>query len=350
MASAWIERRKTPKGKTRYIVKYTLGGRRTQRRYAGIFARRADAVTRCAWVTGELAARRVPDFASLTASAVAPTLAEAMKRWQESRVDVSENTQLQHRSAVNRALPVLGSRRIDTITPADIADLVAAGAAKGEARETIRKTVSAVAQTLDYAGITPNPARDRVIVRLPREEKEALNPPPAEHLEAIYRLLPSKHRVAYLFLDWSGLRVGAIDKLLVSDFDEPRRRIRVRAEITKNKMGLWVELHPALAEAVEARLPPREDRDPAARLFAPSASAALRTSMAKACAAAGIPLYSPHDLRHRRVSLLHLRGMPWARIGEMVGQSDLATTANTYTHVLLDERELNYEELLARAT
>jgi hypothetical protein len=25
------------------------------------------------------------------------------------------------------------------------------------------------------------------------------------------------------------------------------------------------------------------------------------------------PLFSPHDLRHRRISLLHLRGMPWAR-------------------------------------
>ena len=38
--------------------------------------------------------------------------------------------------------------------------------------------------------------------------------------------------------------------------------------------------------------------------------------------------------------------MPWARIGEHVGQRDLATTANTYTHVLADERELDYAELL----
>ena len=43
------------------------------------------------------------------------------------------------------------------------------------------------------------------------------------------------------------------------------------------------------------------------------------------------------DLRHRRVSLLHLRGVPWARMGEFVGQRNLAVTANTYTHVLVDE-------------
>jgi hypothetical protein len=38
--------------------------------------------------------------------------------------------------------------------------------------------------------------------------------------------------------------------------------------------------------------------------------------------------------------------MPWARIGELVGQRDLAVTANTYTHVLVDEIELDYAELL----
>jgi len=60
-----------------------------------------------------------------------------------------------------------------------------------------------------------------------------------------------------------------------------------------------------------------------------------------------VPLWSPHDLRHRRISLLHAQGVPWARIGEQVGQRNLAVTANTYTHVLADETELDYAELLA---
>jgi integrase len=84
-----------------------------------------------------------------------------------------------------------------------------------------------------------------------------------------------------------------------------------------------------------------------ARLFADSGADALRTSIAKACRAAAIPLWSPHDLRHRRVSLLHLRGTPWARIGEFVGQRNLSVTADTYTHVLSDETELDYAALLA---
>jgi integrase len=73
----------------------------------------------------------------------------------------------------------------------------------------------------------------------------------------------------------------------------------------------------------------------------------VRTSIAKACRAAAIPHFSPHDLRHRRISLLHLRGVPWARIGEFVGQRSLSVTADTYTHVLSDETELDYGELFA---
>jgi integrase len=60
---------------------------------------------------------------------------------------------------------------------------------------------------------------------------------------------------------------------------------------------------------------------------------------------AGVPTFSPHDLRHRRVSLLHAQGLPWARIGERAGHMDLMTTARTYTHVLADEVELDYSTL-----
>ncbi len=88
--------------------------------------------------------------------------------------------------------------------------------------------------------------------------------------------------------------------------------------------------------------------DGAARLFAASGSDAIRTSIAKACRAAGVPLSSPHDLRHRRISLLHRQGRTWAEIGALVGQRSLKVTSDTYTHVLVDSRELDYAALLTR--
>jgi hypothetical protein len=39
--------------------------------------------------------------------------------------------------------------------------------------------------------------------------------------------------------------------------------------------------------------------------------------------------------------------VPWARVGEYVGQRNLSVTADTYTHVLSDETELDYAGLLA---
>lgn len=101
-----------------------------------------------------------------------------------------------------------------------------------------------------------------------------------------------------------------------------------------------------LDDAIRLSLPPRDDRDLAAPLFPGTNANALRTAIAKACRATGTPLWSPHDLRHRRISLLHSQGNSWATIGAFVGQRSLKVTAGTYTHVLMDQRELDYAELL----
>ena len=98
--------------------------------------------------------------------------------------------------------------------------------------------------------------------------------------------------------------------------------------------------------AAVVELVPRDDRDLKSLVFGGFTSSRLRTAIGRAGRAAGVPFFSPLDLRHRRISLLHLGGVPWARIGEAMGQRSLAVTADTYTHVLTDERELDYAELL----
>jgi integrase len=154
------------------------------------------------------------------------------------------------------------------------------------------------------------------------------------------------YRLPLLWLDWSGARVGSIDTLTVGDYDERDRRVRLRASTTKTRSALWVELPDVLADALEASLGPREDRDGAAPLFPGASGDKLRTAIARACRAAGVPVFSPHDLRHRRISLLHRQGRSWAEIARFVGQRKLSVTADTYTHVLSDGRELDYEEAL----
>lgn len=133
----------------------------------------------------------------------------------------------------------------------------------------------------------------------------------------------------------------------VGDYDQPARRIRLRASTTKTRAALWVELPDALAAAIERRLPPREDRELEAPLFPDVTADRLRTAIARACKAAAVRIFSPHDLRHRRISLLHRQGRSWAEIGRFVGQRKLSITADAYTHVLSDGRELDLEGLLS---
>ena len=108
VASVWVRTRPTKDGSKRYRVEYRLGGRESRIRYGGSFKTKREATTRAGWIAGELAAQRVPDLGSLAEPVAAPTLREAATRWQESRVDVAENTRLQHRSAVRMLLPLLG--------------------------------------------------------------------------------------------------------------------------------------------------------------------------------------------------------------------------------------------------
>jgi integrase len=346
MASAWIRRVELPSGSVRYRVVWRAGGREAARRYGGSFMRMREARARRDAIAGELAARRMPDLRSLEVTAPrSPTLAEAGKRWQASRVDVSPATATYQRSALNRAKSLHG-RRVDEITPADVAALVAELTARGLARETVRKTVTVLSMIFDYLGVTPNPARDRVRVKLPRQERPELAPPTAGHVEAVHRLLAPAYKLPLLVLDASGMRVGELEALTWADVDEPRSRFRVSRAVAKTRYGRFVPVPPVLFEAV-LELCPRDDRVPERRVFQGVTADRLRTAISRACVASGVPVFSPHDLRHRRISLLHLGGVPWARIGEHVGQRDLAVTANTYSHVLADERELDYAEMMA---
>lgn len=345
MASAWTVTRPTKTGGRRYRVEWRAGGRESATRYGGSFKTKREADERRRWIVGELAGRRVPDLGTFALAQRAPTLAEAAERWRASRVDVAEGTRVLHRVALGRVLPILGQRRIDEISSDDVNAMVVELAASGRKRETIRKSVKYLASVLDERGIDPNPARDKRI-RLPHEEPIELEPPTSEHVETVCQLLPSAYRLPLLWLDWSGARIASVETVKIGDYDEQARRVRLRAATTKTRVALWVELPDVLADALEATLPPREDRDPDAPLFSGVGADKLRTAIGRACRAAGIPVFSPHDLRHRRISLLHRQGRTWAEIGRLVGQRKLSVTADTYTHVLSDGREADYASLV----
>jgi integrase len=174
--------------------------------------------------------------------------------------------------------------------------------AGGSSRETIRKSIVALAQVFDHAGIAPNPARDRVHVRLPREKRAELNPPTGEHVRAVHRLLSPRYRLPLLVLDATGMRLEELEALTWGDVDEARLRWRISQAVSKTGRARWVPVPPPILAAV-LDLVARDDRTAERRVFQDFGSDRFRTAIARACRAAGVPMFSPHDLRHRRISL-----------------------------------------------
>ena len=339
MPSAWIERRTTGRG-TSYRVKWRAGGREAAKRDAGTFRTHREAKLRRDWVTGELASLRIPDLRLVAADG--ERLADAAERWKSSRVDVAAGTMQTYTIALGRLLPRWGANPLASITAADVGDLVAQLRGDGLRTQTIRKTVSVLAMVFDHADIEPNPARDKA-VKMPREEKRIVEPPTAEHVAAVIRLLPSRYRLPVVVLDATGMRVGELEALTWGDMDERNGRWRIAT--SKTGRPRWVAPPADLYARVQA-LCPRDDRVPERRVFDGVTGDRLRTRLARAATAAGVPAFSPHDLRHRRVSLLHRQGVDWARIGEAVGHDDIVTTSRTYTHVMVDVTEIDYAQAL----
>jgi integrase len=251
--------------------------------------------------------------------------------WQASRIDVAQTTSAVHRKALAHVLQAFGDREPDSLTPAEVSAWVGA-LAQRLAPGTVAKVVGTLRMVLDHQGVEPNPARDRR-VRLPRDERRELEPPTAAHVLAVLGAVAPRYRLPLLVLEATAMRVGERESLTWGDLDIAGGRWRVARQHEKARRGRWVQVPDDLMAVVES-LRPREDRDLEARVFTGLKQANLRREIARACRATGTPLWSPHDLRHRRLSLWHHQGVTWAEIGQRAGQRDLAVTANVYTHVI----------------
>ena len=146
---------------------------------------------------------------------------------------------------------------------------------------------------LDHAGDQPEPGArplDQAAARGARGDQ------PAERRARRGRLPapPVEAPAPLLWLDWSGARVSSVDLTLVGDYDEPRRRVRLRAATTKTRRGALGRAPPGARRGARGALGAARGSATPRRGCSPSSGAdALRTAIAKACKAAGIPLWSP---------------------------------------------------------
>jgi integrase len=334
MPSVHIITRTTRSGAKRYLVRYRLGGRESALRHGGVFPTMREASVRARWIGGELAARRVPDLS--IERPVGVTLGELTERYLATRIDASDKTLKTYRQAFTR-LGALAGREPATITVADIQEWVGSLARDGLSPATVRKYLDPLRQVLDFADLEPNPARSRRL-RLPRTEGAEVDPPTTEHVATLVDVISPRYRLPLRLLDWTGLRVGELGGLRWGDLDFRGARLRVARGRTKGGTAgrRWVPVPTGLLADI-ADLVPVEDRNLDEALFPGFSDQGLRLAMTRACKLAGIPAYSPHDLRHRYISLLVMAGVPLPVVRNVVGHSRASVTLDVYSHALLDE-------------
>ena len=271
---------------------YRLGGRESTDPLRRLVRDAPAALARKAWILGRTrrAARARPQCSRAEAP-TAPTLARggrALARQPRRR------RRLDARAAPRRARPrAADPRRRATSTssrPPTSPTLVAALAAAGCKRETIRKSVKLPRADARPRGRRPEPGPRPGAVKLPREERDELDPPTADHVEAVYRLLPSRAPAAAALARLVGRprRLGR---------RAARRRLRRAAPPRPATRLDHEDPHGALGRAARrarrrARGHPRRRARTATRrhaLFAGLGADALRTAIAKACRALGDP-------------------------------------------------------------
>lgn len=335
MSPAHVRTRTTTKGEKRYDVRFRMGGRGYAVHHAGTFPTMKEARARRDFVAGEIAAGRDPRVAlrELGREPVAPlTFRELGKRWLASRVDVRESTRAGYAERLKRVNDAFGDRDPLTITPAEVNEWIAG---TNLAASSVRLYVQVLAMVLDELDVD-NAARHRS-VRLPRVEVDEIEPPDSATILASLPKMTKRWRLAVVTLEQTGMRVGELTGLQWSDVDTRQSRFRLTRQRTKTARPRWVPVPRWLMNLIEDTCP-REDR--AGRVFPKVERTPLATAIRRACRDAGVAHYSPHDLRHRRISILHGKGIPTRQISELVGHARPSMTVDRYSHVMaLDEMQ-----------
>lgn len=343
MASAYIvARSKSKAGDHRFAVRYRLGGAESPVLHGGSFSdpsskrARALAEARRRVIEDALSRGVLPDLDLAGKQRARRTVLEAAEAFVDSRADASPATIKIYRQAI-RTLGGLGALQVDAVTIEDIRAWVKSTSATRKP-STTRKYLDVLRSIFDDAGreAPDNPARSKK-VRVPKAKPEEIVPPSFDHVMAILETVSPKYRLHVDILEATGVRISELLGLRWGVMDFLTGGFLVAHGETKGntKGRRFVPLPPHLLSAIDALLPV-EDRDPSARIFE-GTDQSVRLAIGRACKFARIPHFSPHDFRHRWISLRFEARWSDTRIAEGAGQGMKSVTREVYAHVLRDE-------------
>jgi integrase len=354
MPTLTITTRPTASGR-RYIVRFRLGGRAYPIQHGGSFKTLKLAKARRDLIGGEIAAGRNPRLLleallNPPEPSRAETLAAMCDRYEASRIDYADETAKNLPSHLKRIRAFFG----DDCDPLGITiprcQEFASALANSLKASSVRRYWATFRLLLDFVGLEPNPARDRR-VKLPAIVEEEPKPPTAQEFLAILDHISARWPLPLITIEQTAMAVGETSKLAWGDVDVAESKLRLQRKNVKGAIrarARWVQVPRWLMDVIE-RTCPLEDRTAERRVFPGFTADAAKNAMARACKAAGVTHFHPHDLRHRRISLWHINdGIPAKELAARAGHSRASMSLDVYSHVLMDSSEASPTELLSR--
>jgi integrase len=251
-------------------------------------------------------------------------------------------------------LPVLGARRMDSVTPAHIQD-VANQLATHLAPRTVRRALGVVRAMFAHAVVTDMLGRSPYRgIKLPRVDPIRRRIPTVAQLVALIRAIPERYQPMIYCAVVLGLRFSEVAALRVGEIDTDKHMLSVAETLTRDAQGRPVfgppksaasrrtvampaPLSDLLAEHLDKRGLTGADTD--ALIFTAPDGGPIRYAnwrnrvWVPACRAAGFPGLGFHDLRRTNATALVALGVNVKTAQERLGHSDVRMTIGLYAQV-----------------
>jgi integrase len=272
------------------------------------------------------------------------TLREYATEWQASHLGRAATQRIVDNALRLHILPRLGDRTIASLRRSDAQSLVTAMAAT-HAPPTVEGVYSVLARVLAAA------VDDRIVVvtpcvrvKLPKSLAGEIRPATVAEVTTLADAVADRYRAAVITLAGSGLRIGELLGLKVSDVDFLRRTVRVERQRSSDtgkigppktpKSARTVPLGQVVIDELAHHLAAYPSRD---WLFTtaeggPLIYRAWQYGWDAARAEVGLTT-DTHDLRHFFASALISGGASVKQVQTVLGHSSAVTTLQIYAHL-----------------
>ena len=220
-------------------------------------------------------------------------------------------------------LPRFGRLQLESILPRDVARLLEDVRESGAGDSHVRSVLCclrSIMQDAYRAGLVGTDPTKGFMVKVRKAQVNALTLAQRDALDAELHsgtaALPGQ---ALRVILWTGLRISEVLEVRREDFDPGTRTLTVRSG-KSDAAARRVDVPDCVIGTLDRYLSEREK----------PCQTTLRRTLSLACQGADVPEVRVHDLRHTRITLQLLAGIPVGYVSKQAGHVSAATTLDIY--------------------